>query len=195
MINYTNRLDGALRIAARVHEKQGQHRKGTDIPYIIHPFGVMAIASNVTDDEDTLIACLLHDVLEDVDPVIYNTEQMARDFGNEVVSIVKDVTYDAEISNWQAKCKAYLEHLDNVASEKAVIVSIADKIHNLISTLSDYERQGDLLWQIFTTKSASDQLWWYKEILTVTTKRKAPVQLTRQLSELVKKMDASIKNP
>ncbi len=41
MINYTHRLDKAIRIAAWAHEQQLQHRKGTDIPYIIHPFGVI----------------------------------------------------------------------------------------------------------------------------------------------------------
>ncbi len=71
MINYTSRLDNAVREAARAHEIEGQHRKGTDIPYIIHPFGVMMIASNATDDEDVLIACLMHDVLEDVNRVQY----------------------------------------------------------------------------------------------------------------------------
>ena len=62
MINYTERLDKALRKAAWSHEQQGQHRKGSDIPYIIHPVGAMMIASNATDDEDILIACLMHDV-------------------------------------------------------------------------------------------------------------------------------------
>jgi len=41
MIKYTDRLDSAIRKAAWAHEQQDQHRKGTDIPYIIHPFGVM----------------------------------------------------------------------------------------------------------------------------------------------------------
>jgi (p)ppGpp synthase/HD superfamily hydrolase len=50
MIKYTERLDSALRKAAWAHEKTGQHRKGTDIPYIIHPVGVMIIAGNVTEN-------------------------------------------------------------------------------------------------------------------------------------------------
>lgn len=51
MINVTSRLDKAIRRAAWAHEQAGQHRKGTDVPYIVHPSGVMIIASNVTDDE------------------------------------------------------------------------------------------------------------------------------------------------
>jgi (p)ppGpp synthase/HD superfamily hydrolase len=97
MINYTTRLDKAIRISARAHEKQGQHRKGTDIPYIIHPFGVMLIASNVTKDENVLIGCLMHDILEDIDSSIYNELQMKDDFGDKLVGIVKDVTKDDSI--------------------------------------------------------------------------------------------------
>ena len=64
MINYTERLDKALKVSAWAHEQQKQHRKGTDIPYIIHPVGAMIEASNATEDEDTLISCLLHDILD-----------------------------------------------------------------------------------------------------------------------------------
>ncbi len=185
MIIYTQRLDSAIRKAAWAHEQAGQHRKGSDIPYIIHPFGVMAIASNVTDNEDTLIACLLHDVLEDVDSAIYSEAQMRMDFGDTVLAIVKDVTKDDTLPDWYAISKAYLAHLQNEACDEAVVVSACDKIHNLYSVLFDYETIGDGLWQRFTTKSATDQLWWYESILEVIQKRDAPAVLCDELAGLV----------
>ena len=185
MINYTERLDSALRKAAWAHEKAEQHRKGSDIPYIIHPVGVMMIASNVTDDEDTLIACLLHDVLEDVDSSIYSEADMREDFGDRVVSIVLDVTKDSDEKDWHARSKAYLHHLEHEASDEAVIVSASDKIHNLKSILTDHATHGDDLWERFTTKSSSDQLWWYESILDVITKRNVPAGLRDQLAEQV----------
>lgn len=186
MIKYTERLDGALRKAAWAHEKAQQHRKGSDIPYIIHPVGVMMIASNVTDDEDVLVACLMHDVLEDVDSSIYSQEDMRRDFGDRVVSIVLDVTKDSEKKDWHARSKAYLHHLEQEASDEAIIVSTSDKIHNLKSILTDHATHGDDLWERFTTKSSSDQLWWYESILKVITKRKAPASL---IDELIKEVN------
>src|SRR5665647_836503 len=177
MISYTHRLDKAIRIAAWAHEQQLQHRKGTDIPYIIHPFGVMLIASNATDDEDVLIACLMHDVLEDVDSSIYDEQAMRADFGDRMVAMVKDVTKDDSISDWHERSRAYLDHLENEASDEAVIVSTYDKIHNLVSILVDYETHGEGLWTRFSTQSAADQLWWYESILAVATKRAIPAEL------------------
>jgi len=181
MINYTDRLDSALRKAAWAHEKQDHHRKGSDVPYIIHPFGVMVIASNVTEDEDILIACLMHDVLEDVDVSIYDENTMREDFGNRVVAIVKDVTKDENEKDWHDRSKAYLNHLEHKASDEAVIVSASDKIHNLLSILTDHATHGDDLWGRFTTKSSADQLWWYESILEVITKRGVPAELRDQL--------------
>ena len=185
MINYTNRLDIAMREAASAHEKQNHHRKGSDVPYIIHPFGVMVIASNVTKDEDVLIACLMHDVLEDVNASIYSESDMRKDFGDRVVAIVKDVTKDETKPDWRKRSEAYLYHLEHKASNEAVIVSAADKIHNLISILIDHSTHGDALWERFSTKSSADQLWWYESILEVIKKRKATKLLIDQLSSQV----------
>jgi len=188
MIDYTERLDKAIRIAAWAHEQEGQHRKGSDIPYVIHPFGVMLIASNATDDEDTLIGCLLHDVLEDVEPTIYGETEMNADFGSKVVSIVKDVSKNESMSDWHDRCNAYLNHIEQTACDEAVIVCTSDKIHNLQSVLTDYKNVGDELWNRFTTKRATDQLWWYQSVLEVITKRNAPQilqeDLTSKISEL-----------
>jgi len=192
MINYTNRLDSAIKKAAWAHEQAGQHRKGTDIPYIIHPIGVMMIASNVTDDEDILIACLLHDVLEDVDSKIYDADKMREKFGDRVVSIVKDITKDQTKSDWYEIAKVYLDHLEFKACDEAVIVSAADKIHNLMSVLKDYDKIGDKLWDKFSTKSSADQLWWYQSILAVITKRNAPQNLVDKLSSQIETLKTKL---
>jgi len=188
MINYTNRLDSAIRRAAWAHEKQKQHRNGTDIPYVIHPFGVMTIASNFTDNEDTLIACLLHDILEDVRRDIYSEHDMKLEFGDSVLSIVKDITKDKSLRNWYEQSNAYLSHLEAVACDQAVLVCAADKLHNLLSTLVDYDTYGDNLWQRFTTKSAADQLWWYQSILSIVLKRSNNLRLNEMLSNQVNRL-------
>lgn len=182
MINYTERLDKAIRVAASAHKQQ--NRKGAQIPYIIHPFSVMVIAGNATDDEDTHIACLFHDIVEDV-PERYSAEQIKANFGDNVLSIVLDVTKDDDIEDWRERGEAYIDHIKNEACGEAVIVCAADKINNLQSMLIDYEEKGDKLWDVFTTKSGADQLWWYESILEVLKKRKAPRILIDHLSRLV----------
>ena len=188
MINFTKRLDKAIRISAWCHEQAHGHRKGGDIPYIIHPYGVMLIASNVTDNEDTLIACLLHDVLEDVPRSIYDENKMRADFGDNVTKIVMDVTKDSTLNNWYGTSKAYLHHLEFEACDEAIVVSASDKIHNLESTLFDYEDIGDKLWDRFTTKNLSDQIWWYESILGIIRTRQAPTELVQILVKLTAKI-------
>jgi (p)ppGpp synthase/HD superfamily hydrolase len=185
MIKYTERLDLALRKSSRAFEQAGRYRKGTDIPYIMHPVAVMLLASNVTDDEDILIACLMHDILEDVDDEIYSEAEMLRDFGDRVVEIVKDVTKDESIKEWHKRSQAYLNHLRYEASEEAVIVAICDKIHNLLSTVMDYDSVGDEVWLRFRTKNAEDQKWWYRSVLEVAKERKIPTVLVTQLNNLI----------
>ena len=185
MINFTKRLDKAIRISAWCHEQAHGHRKGGDIPYIIHPYGVMLIASNVTDNEDTLIACLLHDVLEDVPKSIYDENKMRADFGDNVTKIVMDVTKDSTLNNWYGTSKAYLHHLEFEACNEAIVVSASDKIHNLESTLYDYEDIGDKIWDRFTTKNLSDQIWWYESVYGVLIKRLCSDELTNKLDHLI----------
>jgi (p)ppGpp synthase/HD superfamily hydrolase len=145
-MNVTPRLESAIRTAAIAHSTQ--LRKGSKTPYITHPFGVMCIAQTVTEDEDILIACLFHDILEDV-PENYSRQQMIKDYGDRVVSIVDGVTKDDTIKDWQGRADAYLSHLKNSASDESVIVSCADKVHNLMTILEDYKVVGDVLWTRF----------------------------------------------
>lgn len=192
MIQYTQRLDNAMRRAAWAHEQADQHRKGSNIPYIIHPMAVMMIASGVTDDEDILIACLMHDVIEDVDGEIYSQTQMREEFGDRAVELVLDVTKNETIKDWRKRSEAYLHHLEYGASDGALIVSAADKIHNLLSILTDHETHGDDVWLRFTTKNSQDQLWWYESILTVITKRSAPSKLRDILGQQVATLRARL---
>jgi hypothetical protein len=62
---YSERIDEALRVAATAHE--GQNRKGTQIPYVMHPVHVARILERHGWAEDVVIAGLLHDVIEDTD--------------------------------------------------------------------------------------------------------------------------------
>ena len=135
MINYTPRLYQAVNTAARAHDRH--QRKGSDIPYIVHPFSVMTIAAEATEDEDVLIACLFHDILEDV-PENYSEQTMRQEYGDRVTELVLGVTKNSDITDWRQRSEAYLEHLWQ-ADDGAVIVSAADKIHNLISILEDLQ--------------------------------------------------------
>lgn len=187
MINFTPRLNKAINTAALAHGQINQTRKGSTIPYIVHPFGVMLIASQVTDDEDVLIACLFHDIIEDVetvDPDIYNQAKMRQDFGDKVTDIVLDVSHDDSIKDWHAQQIAYNDHIKNKASKEAVIVCIADKIHNLGAMVDDYKIVGKKLADRFTTVNLQDQIKKYQDHIEVLEYRQAPPLLLDQLKSL-----------
>lgn len=57
-------IDRAAKFAEQAHK--GTHRKGTRIPYIVHPLETALIASMLTNDEEILAAALLHDTIEDM---------------------------------------------------------------------------------------------------------------------------------
>lgn len=193
MINYTTRLDDALKKAAWAHENNAnerkRRRKGTDTPYIIHPVGVMMIASNATDDEDILIACLMHDVLEDVHESTYSEVQIREDFGDRVVDIVLGVTKNDGLKDWKERNQAYLRHLEFEAPDESVIVSAADKMHNIMSILSDYKVHGDKLWQRFNA-GKQDQQWWYRSVLTVIQKRIPKLAFLTNFEERVMELES-----
>ena len=187
----TPRIEKAISTAAIAHRKQ--KRKGTGAPYIVHPFSVMLLASEATDDEDTLIACLFHDILEDV-AHNYSEPQMRDDYGDRVTDIVLGVTKDDTIKDWHERSRAYLDKLEHQASDESVIVSLADKCHNLHATLHDYEKDSDkdAVWRIFTTGKES-QIWWYQQVLAVG-KRRIPEEnsLHRRLKKMIGQLEIII---
>lgn len=185
----SDKVNLALKVASRAH--RDQMRKGTDIPYISHPVAVAMIVSGYTTDEDTIAASILHDILEDVEPTVYSETDMRNDFGNEVVKIVKDVSEDKTAGEpekpWIERKKSYLAHLDSLENERPLIVSAADKIHNLTDILEEYERIGDSIWQKFNA-SKNDELWFYTEFLKIIDKKQIPEQMKNDLALLVDRL-------
>ena len=169
---FTDKINFALKIAAKAH--QGQNRKGTDIPYISHPVAVGMIISQYTNDEATIVAGILHDILEDVNPAIYSEADMRRDFGDEITDIVKDVSEPKTAGQpklpWKERKESYLKRLGNSYYIEAYIVAVADKIHNLTDILKDYDQFGDEIWHRFNT-SEQDILWYYREVFYLIKKR------------------------
>ena len=76
-------LDSAIIFATKAHS--GMMRKGTNVPYIVHPIEAAAIVSTMTDDEEVIAAAVLHDVLEDTEA----TEQdLLAHFGRRITELV-----------------------------------------------------------------------------------------------------------
>ena len=161
----TTKIERAIEKAATIHD--GQRRRGGDNPpYVSHLFSVAAIVSSYTDDEDTIIAALLHDALEDTR---YRAEEITRDFGPAVLRIVEGVT-EERIRNgtaisWRERKGRYIEGLRD-APEGSLYVSAADKIHNLSSLIGEYRVVGPALWNVFP-EGPAEHLWFFGEVLGI----------------------------
>ena len=77
-------IDKAMRFATKAHE--GQVRKGTSRPYIVHPIEVGDIVSTMTKDEEVISAAILHDTIEDCKGV--TRDVLKEEFSERVASLV-----------------------------------------------------------------------------------------------------------
>lgn len=188
----TTRISAAFALAALVHEKQ--KRKSTDIPYISHPMAVAAQVSVWGGSEDQFIAALLHDVVEDGGaqymPVI------EEHFGKHVLDLVMACSDAAPQRGqpkgaWIERKEKYIANLRSAADE-VLLISAADKWHNLASILADAKRLGETVFDRFIRKDFERDdkkkmvLWYYKELLAVYRERNVlvVVELENLLSEI-----------
>lgn len=159
---YSSRLIEALGVAARLHE--AQVRKGSGVPYLSHLLGTCSIALEYGADEDEAIAALLHDAIEDVEPVAHARAAVAA-FGDRVLHIVEGCTDSDEHPKppWRARKQAYIDHVAE-ADASVLLVSAADKLHNARSVAADLRRHGASTWDRFTG-GREGSLWYYRALV------------------------------
>jgi len=148
---YTFKLEQAIQAAAVLH--QDHTRKGSvPIPYITHLVAVMMILRDYTNDENTLVAALLHDTLEDTD---YTSDEMKDDFGEEVTAIVETLTeplYGSEEKlSWKETKLRYAKQI-KCGPLAAVQIAAADKAHNFRSVVEEYHEDHSRFMKDFGTK-------------------------------------------
>jgi (p)ppGpp synthase/HD superfamily hydrolase len=146
------RFTEALVLAAELHA--GQRRKGHGPPYVAHLLGVTALAFDFGATEDEAIAALLHDAIEDA-PKDLGANGVRRlileQFGTAVLDIVEDCTDSDAVPKepWHERKHAYVAHVASVGAS-ALLVSAADKLHNVRAIVRDYRLLGDALWARFS---------------------------------------------
>ena len=119
----------AYEIARSLHE--GQFRKSGE-PYIIHPVAVAKILANFGMDNETIIAGLLHDAVEDTN---YSNEDLTRDFDEKIALLVDGVTKLGNISYDSTEAvqaenfrKMFLAMSKDI---RVLIIKLADRLHNM----------------------------------------------------------------
>ncbi len=119
----------AYRFAAHAHK--GQQRQTGD-PYITHPLAVAQILAQMRMDKQTILAAILHDVIEDTPT---EKEVIAEQFGVDVAELVDGVSKLTQI-NFQNRAEAQAENFRKMLLAMAkdirvILVKLADRLHNM----------------------------------------------------------------
>ncbi len=133
------KIHEALEFSKKAHE--GQRRKSGE-PYVIHPILVAAITGFVTEDEEMVMAALLHDVVEDTS---YTIEDIKSRFGQNVANLVEGLTKIVEIRSEKLIPSTSDEKLitsalsfrkmliASIKDVRVLIVKLCDRLHNMLT--------------------------------------------------------------
>ena len=170
MTGYSDRINHAFAFAAKHHDQQV--RKGTRLPYLTHPANVAVILTRYGCSDDTVVAGILHDVIEDCVREGWTREMLeeriAHKFGSSVLETVLAVTKrrtddDGIEMSHEDRSDDYLDRLE-LATEEALWVCAADKVHNANSILSDLRRTSfpETVWGRFSAGREGTVRWYQR---------------------------------
>jgi (p)ppGpp synthase/HD superfamily hydrolase len=162
---YSLKLYDAIELAARAHH--GQVRKGSEIPYIVHPLAVAGILILANCPEHLVIAGILHDTLEDT-PV--TLEDIRSPFGREVADLVVALSEPDKKAPWEERKAHTLDHLEQKATLDMLLVSVADKLDNMRAIREGLEIAGEAFWLRFN-RPRENQKWYYQRLADVFERR------------------------
>jgi (p)ppGpp synthase/HD superfamily hydrolase len=166
-------VNHALAFAAKHHDRQV--RQGTRLPYLTHPANVAIILTRYGCDERTVVAGILHDLVQDSVREGHSREileqRVGEKFGSDVVEVLLASTYrrtddDGIELSQEEKRSDYLDRL-GAGNVSALWVAAADNVHNANTILWDLRRTVDpnSVWSRFSAgKSAT--LQWYRDVVS-----------------------------
>lgn len=174
-------INEAIEFATKAHE--GQFRKGTKRPYIVHPIEVADIVTSMTKDEEVICAAVLHDTIEDCKGV--TAEILKEKFGERVASLVQNESEDKS-KTWEERKYTTIQRLGE-SSREVQMIALADKLSNMRDIDRDYPKLGEEMWLRFRMKNKNAMGWYYKSIRDVLRDQYKDAHAYQEYCELVRK--------
>jgi (p)ppGpp synthase/HD superfamily hydrolase len=154
----------AVEFAARAHS--GQYRKGTRMPYLIHPLRVCQALVEAGCAETVAVAGILHDVVEDTPATL---AEIRETFGDRVAQLVEGASEPDKKDTWENRKQHTIRAME-FADQDLLCLSIADKLDNLRSFREEVLREGEAAWLRFK-RGREQQMWYYEGLLRVFERR------------------------
>ena len=158
MSNKASSIFRAIEFAAKAHT--GQFRKGTKLPYIVHPLGVAKILIGHDCSDAIIIAGILHDTIENTGTT---TKDIRQGFGAQVAKFVEGASEpDHETESWESRKLHTIQFL-KIAPMDVLLISCADKLDNIRAIHEDQAKLGEALWTRFN-RPKDKQRWYYRSL-------------------------------
>lgn len=166
-----NLLQSANEFAAERHA--GQPRKGSDIPYIVHPVEVMKIVAGLTHDDEVRAAAVLHDTKEDAR---VTPEELTERFGERISALVcaeseNKRENEPEKNTWKTRKQETIDRI--AAADRDVrMICLGDKLANMRDIARDYDKDEEELWKRFNAPEDGNGIsgkkanigWYYRSV-------------------------------
>lgn len=157
-------MDEATQFAVQVFH--GKKRKASGLPAVFHSIEAAEIVSELTTDEQTRAAAVLHDTVEDAGVTI---EQIREKFGARVAELVAAETENKREhadpgATWMVRKQEaieFLRHTDDIAVKQ---IFLGDKLSNIRSFYQLKKSEGADMWRYFNQKDPEMHHWYYRTI-------------------------------
>jgi (p)ppGpp synthase/HD superfamily hydrolase len=159
---YSYAVEQAIRAASVLHKDQVKMGQ-VPYPYVTHLFAVAMIVADYTDDENTIVASLLHDTLEDTD---YTEKELEDDFGGIVRDLVVAITEPRlESADRTARANHQKEFLKKLkeAPERALVILAAEKMHHMRTIVEEFYDDHSAFIAEFGT-DIEEKMLFYQEV-------------------------------
>jgi (p)ppGpp synthase/HD superfamily hydrolase len=171
MHGYSDRINHAFAFAAKYYGAVAPAGAGMD--YLAHPANVAIILARYGCEQVTIVAGILHHVLEEAAPGSRpgRERKIADKFGPVALAIAKDALepkYDARGAErgWQARKQEYLAQLA-AAEPRALDICVADELHACGSTITALRRLGIEYLRTLSRAGSAQTIWWYRSMLEI----------------------------
>ena len=171
MHGYSDRINHSFAFAAKYYGAVAPVGAGMD--YLAHPANVAIILARYGCEQVTIVAGILHHVLEEAEPARRPVleRKIGDKFGPVALAIAKDALepkYDIRGTerSWQAGKQEYLAQLA-AAEPRALDICVADELHACGSTITALRRLGVEYLRALSRAGSAQTVWWYRSMLEI----------------------------